>query len=205
MHKILLSGVLLTMCFSCSEEAQIEEQTINNDFEPKIISANSDSKAIVNNEPAALTEIEVIENELVTELPNTFSFKSVSPQNPGTGVIESKLYEFVEPGNQEVTFFFIKTIYETKDQSIDTHYDAIVNGPRVGSDRKFLEKIVIGDKNWLYEKYEMNEPDGTPVMYDDFIYIDQDIMYGMIVCCNSDVYPKWESVIVNAKDKLVVR
>ena len=48
------------------------------------------------------------------------------------------------------------------------------------------------------------DPNGTPVMYDDFIYIHQDIMYGMIVCCNSDVYQKWESVIVNAKEKLVV-
>ena len=79
-----------------------------------------------------------------------------------------------------------------------------MNGPRIGSDRKFLEKISIGNVDWLYEQYEMNEPDGTPVMYDDFIYIDQDLMYGMIVCCNTNVYSKWESVIVNAKEKLVV-
>lgn len=208
MNKFILLSSLILLTFACGEADSTEETTnLEDDFEPKIISSEANEVPLneANEIAPALVLTDLINGEISTELPNSFKLRGISPQNPVAGVKESKLHEYVEQGNGEITFFFIKTIYESKDQSIDSHHDGIINSPRANSDRKFLKKIIINETTWLYEQYEMNDPDGTPVMYDDFIYINKDIMYGMTVCCNSVSYAKWESVIVNAKEKLTIK
>lgn len=206
MRKFSYIFITLLLFTSCSEnESEEQVNDIASDFEPKLISNEANIPIdTIETPPPALVETEIIAGELQTQLPNSFKLKGVNPQNPGTGVKDSKLYEYVEAGNSEITFFFIKTIYESKDQTIDTHFDAIKNGPRIGSDRKALVKVSINEEDWLYEQYIMKEPNGTPVTYEDFIYIDQDVMYGLTVCCNSDVYSKWSDVIIQVKDGLTV-
>lgn len=193
------SILIITILASCNS-GELEQKEEN----WQLVDPSADTISQINSGQNEMDYVEtiVIPNQLNAKIPTTFKEVSVNNQRPEIGVEKSIIYEYVEPGNKEITFFFIHTIYQDSGKTIQNQYDAIVNSPRINSSRLALTTLKINGIEWLYEQYEMNEPDGTPVMYDDFIYINDKNMVGATLCCNSDVYGKWAATIQVARESL---
>jgi hypothetical protein len=187
---------ILTACNTTEAEEKEENW--------QLVDPIADSISQMNSAETEMDYVEatVIPNQLSAKIPSLFKQVSANNQRPEIGVEKSIIYEYVEPGNKEITFFFIHTVYQDSGKTIQNQYDAIVNSPRINSSRLALTTVEINGIEWLYEQYEMNEPDGTPVMYDDFIYINDKNMVGATLCCNSDVYGKWAATIQVARESL---